>query len=398
MTLQNVDFDIFPSLLFGFVSAALVILFSRQPFSKIFFRQPSSITDTLPDNSSSIPRTQLIIDGCNGPIRLLEQYLPDHENSATTSFKSSQQHRAISLLRVVDGENKGDRMDVIPKLDQILSAQNVFNMGEKAIIYFDGLGNKEKANRVWDVSPHVTIKITKIVDEADNVIVEDVKDAMQNSNFADSQHERRPSSIIPTYSDCNRDKSDQKESSVAPINEPKQSYWSSSLSSLAELLQDFSKRERPQEEKVEENEEAAKSCCYSSPTIIYTITRNTEGPGRSRRILKPLQLLRPESVFCIFGCSVEKNVSILSTQQKSLQSSGVRDAKRLLTMEHKLIKSVEKRCLKRHQPTDEGGTKGSSRRMATVVVTDDVFLRQRIVNAGGFVMTFEQFWDLLVAR
>lgn len=30
-----------------------------------------------------------------------------------------------------------------------------------------------------------------------------------------------------------------------------------------------------------------------------------------------------------------------------------------------------------------------------IVVTDDVFLRQRVIQAGGLVMTFQQLWDLL---
>ena len=50
---------------------------------------------------------------------------------------------------------------------------------------------------------------------------------------------------------------------------------------------------------------------------------------------------------------------------------------------HQLLGRIEKRILKANAKNE------------TVVVTDDILLRQRLVDVGAFVMTFEQLWNLL---
>ena len=105
---------------------------------------------------------------------------------------------------------------------------------------------------------------------------------------------------------------------------------------------------------------------------VYTVTRNDQGSGKSRGLLKPLCLLRPSSVFCLFGSSF---MPPLHEKSKfNLKQLSTTSAK-------KLVDKVEMRALNAHNES--------------IVVTDDIFLRQRIVDAGGFVMTFEQLWVLL---
>jgi len=301
----NVNEPDYYSIVIGFIAFLLVpipiaiAIWSNNKYSR---ESPTVWKPTASSCPSTITARQLIIDGCNGPIKLADRLL----DSSSISSSSNESHLAVSLLRVVNGENKGDRINVVPKLDQLL-AQDVFG---SVTIYFDGLGKKDRADSIWTVSPRLVVKVTKAVDEADDVIVEEVMERSRSTSRATNTN----------------------------VSEE---------ACLSDVLRE---------------EEA-------STDTVFTITRNAEGPGKSRRLLKPLGLLRRESVFCMFAIS------------PILKSSAVRLAKCLLPME-RLIK-VEKLVL---------GVE------ATLVVTDDVFLRQRVVDAGGFVMTFEQLWDLLSER
>ena len=70
-------------------------------------------------------------------------------------------------------------------------------------------------------------------------------------------------------------------------------------------------------------------------------------------------------------------------------STTINDAKRLLSLPHNLFttSTIITKCTISSSKTCQN--------FDTIVVTDDVFLRQRIINCGGYVMTFEQLWDLL---
>lgn len=104
---------------------------------------------------------------------------------------------------------------------------------------------------------------------------------------------------------------------------------------------------------------------------VYTIVRNEDGGGKSRCLLKPLCLLRRSSVSCLFGSSFSS----------SLHKQSIKSLEQLSSSARRLFGENKVRALKKS--------------FETIVVTDDIFLRQRIVDAGGIVMTFEQFWILL---
>ena len=88
--------------------------------------------------------------------------------------------------------------------------------------------------------------------------------------------------------------------------------------------------------------------------------------------------MRPESVFCLFvGVSnpqhVERDLHTMNRVRNILLSDCI------LKESLGSISNIN----------DEDET-------STIVVTDDIFLRQRVVYARGLVMTFEQLWELLV--
>jgi hypothetical protein len=253
-------------------------------------------SSTSPSSTDPTTAPQLIIDGCNGPIRLADRLVNDKKHS----------WKCVSMLRVINGENKGDRMDIVPKLDNLLVRDSFGTVR----ILFDGVGKKSLSieGSKWMISPRISIEVTSIKDEADNVIVEEV------------------SKLQPTKAHL-----------IAETN----------LSALLLHGDEFTQE------------------------TVYRVRRTSEGPGRSRGVLQPLGLMRPDSVYCMFGFP------------PSLSSKAIADAKRLRPMER--LMKIE------HVRVVDGGH-------MTVVVTDDIFLRERVVEAGGFPMTFEQFWDLLTAQ
>ena len=86
--------------------------------------------------------------------------------------------------------------------------------------------------------------------------------------------------------------------------------------------------------------------------------------------------MRPESYFCLFG----------------LCQGYSRDIKSLRSIRHLLVDRVVQYNTQSSQTPATTTTTTT-----TIVATDDIFLRQRIVEAGGLVMTFEQLWDMLIA-
>ena len=247
---------------------------------------------------------RLIIDGSNGPLRLDPAKLLAPE---------------ISFLHVKNGVNCSDRLDLIPILREYLAARAAVLDGVD--VYFDGRGvfpQKENLPSDYDpckgkdlpLNPHVQLKITPWWTEADGLIVQQVADR------------------------C-----------TEPLS------TTSELASLEDVRQKA--LEFPKEE---------------LSWTVYTLWRKATGPGKARRILKRYDLLRPGSVFCLFGLSdPAHNQHVLSQLQQSKVSW-----RRIY--QSKLSKDAA----------------------ATIVATDDILLRQRIVEAGGYVVTFEQLWQWLV--
>lgn len=407
---------------------------------------PQSATKTQYDDVDNhdqiMPKSQrhLIIDGSNGPMHLHKQHLDlnegmerddnDDERSdgnRTMSRKRRKRttetrplHLAISLLNVKDGINQGDRIHVIPLLDSLLHGvtrqQNHIqrfancsiistllsflgnikkrnfdcNKGklndqllkgtrttfDNVTIYYDGLGKRDLADRTWRLSPNIDLKVTNIEDEADDVIVEQVK-AILNENMGDTSFH----AISDSNTQANRKQSQsivsllnlqdiiQSEDSESFIDQYRRNHNNSDLN-------DFPISDR-------------RDCTNSTIISSYTITRNLEGPGKSRKRLKNLRLLREKSVLCLFP----------SGFGNSLQANAICTTKNLLPAE-KLIDCIEKRLLDVDLVLDEDMCICTNRHegmsvKSAVVVTDDILLRQRVVELGGHAMLFEQFWDLL---
>lgn len=105
-------------------------------------------------------------------------------------------------------------------------------------------------------------------------------------------------------------------------------------------------------------------------SCILTLFRNNEGAGKSKNLLKRFCLVRTGSIYS------------LPFMTPGLKRKSWNDVQTLLENNSKLFQDhVQSRNLTKN---DE-----------TILVTDDVFLRQRILEAGGVVLTFEQLWCLL---
>jgi hypothetical protein len=105
-------------------------------------------------------------------------------------------------------------------------------------------------------------------------------------------------------------------------------------------------------------------------SCILTLFRNNEGAGKSKNLLKTFCLVRSGSIYSF------------PFMTPGLKRKSLNDVQKLLENNSKLFQDrVQSRNLTKN---DE-----------TILVTDDVFLRQRILEAGGVVLTFEQLWCLL---
>ena len=264
----------------------------------------SSAISTL---SSMEEKILLIIDGCNGPIRFDRDTFLQNNNDGDPS-------QSLSLLQVVNGENRGNRLSLLVTLERFLASRPDWH----ADIYFDGLGVDVHsqwgiAGKEWHWKTNIHVKVTPLRDEADNLIVEQVQ--TKHSVF------------------------DERTRKIITLDE-----------ALQQTSDDFS------------------TASPSMQNQVLVFQRNSNGPGKSRQILKRLGgLMRPESYFCLFW-GVGKECT--------------RDVKSLRSIRHLLVDHVIQ------YSTISPST--------TIVVSDDIFLRQRIVEAGGLVLTFEQLWDMLV--
>jgi hypothetical protein len=280
----------------------------------------------------------LIIDGCNGPIRF-------NKLSSTRESPHILEDYQISFLRVVNGVNRDERMELLPKIEQALRRLTCFN---RAVIYFDGLGMKSIENVQRDITPWIKLEVTDRNQEVDDAIVDLV--VKRNSGKGDDNNREALINVFNSLDDAGS-----LDDAILHLRKTPNATSLTSTSTIAS-----------------ENESMKLPMHSCQDYNVYTVTRNDQGSGKSRGLLKPLCLLRPSSVFCLFGSSF---MPPLHEKSKfNLKQLSTTSAK-------KLVDKVEMRALNAHNES--------------IVVTDDIFLRQRIVDAGGFVMTFEQLWVLL---
>ena len=107
--------------------------------------------------------------------------------------------------------------------------------------------------------------------------------------------------------------------------------------------------------------------------------------------------MRPNSIYCLYQFNQFEegggdNNKTTDHESSAFNVSTINDAKRLLYLPHSLFTSTITKTTIR---SEASATNIICQNFDTIVVTDDVFLRQRIINSGGYVMTFEQLWDLL---
>ena len=145
----------------------------------------------------------------------------------------------------------------------------------------------------------------------------------------------------------------------------------------------------------------------SNATRIQVMRRTERGAGKNRRLFQPLGLLRPESIACVFDFArrndalVEQNNSdVLEHDKPKLHSSFPK-----LSIEgDQTLRSVRRQnpgnvFVVLDEPVEipvDADNKADHTIVLPIVVTDDIFLRQRIVHEEGFVMTFHQLWLLLL--
>lgn len=294
--------------------------------------------------SSRVTKVTLLIDGCNGPMSLDRNLLLLKKGNDNKSTRQ----QIISLLRVVGDENRGERIWLVPALEAFLERHKW-----QSAIYFDGVGVVDPAQamtkttttttsvedakesfhgREWHLSSRIALHVTRRYDEADNVIVEQVEQQRQK---LDGTRIRIPQTI-----------------------------------SLKDTCQLVSAR-RSRSSSSDANDDA----------VAFTFLRNANGCGKSRTLVKRYGLMRPESVFCLF-------VGVSDPQHLHRDLRAMDRVRNLLLSDCILKGSLGS--------SSSCGDNDGEYETSTIVVTDDIFLRQRVVYARGLVMTFEQLWELLV--
>jgi hypothetical protein len=299
----------------------------RQKPTPIISIPPSSNKDNnntllLPSSSNS-SNSSIIIDGCNGPIRL----------SSRTS---------ISLLHVDEfGENRGERLEVIPLLNQLVLHWQYDNVR----ILFDGLGKKHIEDQDWQVAPNVRVEITHRFEEADNKIVE-IVESQQQQKRKDNNKKQSLRSWIPCALEDVVGMHHHHDHIHTPNNNNTNADWMDA---------------------------------------VVRISRTDQGPGKHRTVLKKLGLLRPRSVAVLFfgrtSPALRREAGLAAGQLRRVHPSMI-IVERLL-----LLSDSSSSSLSRH-----GGDDGDD---DVIVVSDDVYLRQRVDEANGLVMSFPQLWLLM---
>lgn len=308
---------------------------------------------------------QLIIDGCNGPIRFSQKMLKDqntvyqaltllHVSSSSTSSLPQQRQN-----ETINGRRDTERLEMIPLLHHLVQQyETVIGLCTSPFhsvsIIFDGVSQSKRIQqsvnspqdsrtkgRNYQITPKINVEITDIYDEADNVIADRVAAMAVVASSSSSQD-----GYTLQQKNC-------------PIVD-----WDTVIECLSgKHLWDA-----------------------TTTTIAYIIHRTGRGPGKSRRILQSVGLLREDSVACLFGWT------------PALQKDAYRVARNLQKLPTDLFHPIQRRVLCRENPAAATTTTTTGRpsHLVPVVVTDDVFLRQRVVNdASGCVMSFDQLWILL---
>lgn len=167
------------------------------------------------------------------------------------------------------------------------------------------------------------------------------------------------------------------------------------------------------------------SPCYYE---IVIVERTEIGAGKNRSIFQPLQLLRPKSVLCLFMTGFPPKLhyeskqtlqKLQNIQQNKKRKSGSTSSSSSSWFEFKTVRfestswsmvqqSPQTKLSRSLSSSDSAGNNTNAERLSddcdasslaikpTIVVTDDIYLRQRVVyDANCFVMTFDQLWTLL---
>lgn len=351
---------------------------------------------------------------------------PIHKSSKTkkgtkTGRKKNQKPKPVLTTERADCvEENSNRLDMIPLLQKLLLSSKSNDEGkdpigkelfDSIVVLFDGVSitkrpsapliNRKERNcdveeeriaeeidrgRFWHVtsdcsnkttavskyssgiyndmeqySGRLTIEITGLYDEADNVIVERIQE----------HHSRR-------MEGGNNDSSIGSEKIVGMTN-------------VTRDVSDFVAR-------------------------IRVLRRTERGAGKNRRLFQPLGLLRPESVACIFEFSAPIRTSSNADDNDQMgnnpsntfgeeHNSRTDPAafSRLSLDGHKTLRSIRRQnpgnvFVALDDPIQIAFNYSREDRnfgVVPIVVTDDIFLRQRIIHEGGYVMTFHQLWLLL---
>ncbi|KAL3917075.1 MAG: hypothetical protein SGILL_004883 [Bacillariaceae sp.] len=258
-----------------------------------------------------------------------------------------------------------EQLDILPLFRRLKDNQK--SPFDSFSFVFDGISRSRRPaqaseesskSKEWKVDDNILIEITGLYDETDNVIVERVQtwnEAYQQQQKMGGNEEYDPVEDISRMLE-------------------KKLMWSSSEKNTCN------------NEKQSGEQEA--------PCTVIVVHRRDMGPGKARTILQPLGLLRPESVLCLFSKGfdspcLERNTN--DTMHKKLNHPRV--GKNLFRTEQIVMPPIYNGEMNPDADDKDHDNLASS--FHPVVVTDDVFLRQRIVSHGGFVMTFHQLWILL---
>jgi hypothetical protein len=318
------------------------------------------------------PTVELLIDGCNGSIKFQHQ----HDDQNPNQLKLV----ALSILNTHQHEKRyqEERLDMIPPLKHLLVSSEP-PLFDSVSVIFDGISQSKRpiinttkknhrddnqdddkeelpcsatstdTSKIWKVEENLNlyIEITGIYDETDNVIVRRVE------NYQNHQTQTQQVDLLTD--------SFQRNLNV------------SSSSAAATSKRGVGK-------------------ATSTDSIGITVVRRSElGCGKNRMLLQSMLLQRPHSVLCLYnGFSSQLSQQSDHILEKKLHrnpkvNNNIFDS---ITV-HKFFRDEDKTT------TTTTTTTTTAAHAIPIVVTDDGYLRQRVVQHHGYVMSFHQLWILL---
>lgn len=410
---------------------------------------------------------QLIIDGCNGPIRFREDRL--RRSTVTDSSKEESgendpeesggggddDETILSLLRpesirsdkqakqqrskngstkstkgrrkqnhkpkiftdedtAVCAEESSNRLDMIPLLEKLLLSSACNAQGRNSVgiqlfdsisVVFDGISITKR--------PPVPVSNSKggnqqLLQRKDETAEDEIVQGRLWHVTTDTSNER--ATVRAHKADIGNSVKDQLGFLTIEIT----GIYDEADNVIVERIQEHHRRtiDLERHPSIGVTKEAPES--LTALTRIQVLRRTERGAGKNRRLFQPLGLLRPESVACVFefgipistkgdnNCSedqeehtseYDKGCVLLSSTFSKLAHDG-----------HQTLRSVRRHnpgnvFLAFDEPLEVPCTTGVERGepvILPIVATDDIFLRQRIIHEGGYVMTFHQLWLLLV--